>query len=60
MKRKKVIRIYRDRFEIDKLFFRDDKQEMELADFHIRKLKALASHILCFLSYTLISLISLI
>ena len=58
--RKGVIKAYRGRFEIDNPFFRDGKQEMGLADFHTRKLKALVGHIaLCFLSHTLVSLIKL-
>jgi len=60
MKRKKVIKVYRDRFEIDNPFFRDGKQEMGLADFHTRKFKALVAHtVMCFLSHTLVSLIKL-
>jgi hypothetical protein len=60
MKRERVVEAYRGRFEIDNPFFRDGKQEMGLADFHTRKLKALVAHIaLCFLSHTLVSLIKL-
>jgi len=60
MGRKGVIKAYRDRFEIDNPFFRDGKQEMGLADFHTRRLRALVAHIaLCFLSHTLVSLIKL-
>jgi len=60
MGRKGVIKVYRGRFEIDNPFFRDGKQEMGLADFHTRKLKALVAHIaMCFLSHTLVSLIKL-
>lgn len=60
MRRKKVIKVYRDRFEIDNPFFRDGKQEMGLADFHTRKFKALIAHtVMCFLSHTLVSLIKL-
>ena len=60
MERKKVIKAYRDRFEIDNPFFRDGKQQMGLAEFHTRKLKALVGHIaMCFLSHTLVSLINL-
>ena len=40
MKRSRAITVYRGRFEIDNPFFRDGKQEMGLADFHTRKLKA--------------------
>lgn len=60
MKRSRVITVYRGRFEIDNPFFRDGKQEMGLADFHTRKLKALVGHIaMGFLSHTLVSLIKL-
>ena len=60
MRRSRVIKVYGGRFEIDNPFFRDGKQEMGLADFHTRRLKALVAHIaLCFLSHTLVSLIKL-
>ncbi|MEE9509659.1 MAG: hypothetical protein V3V81_04095 [Candidatus Bathyarchaeia archaeon] len=60
MKMSRVITVYRGRFEIDNPFFRDGKQEMGLADFHTRKLKALVGHIaMGFLSHTLVSLIKL-
>ncbi len=60
MGRKGVIKVYGGRFEIGNPFFRDGKQEMGLADFHTRKLKALVGHIaMCFLSHTLVSLIKL-
>lgn len=60
MERKKVIKTYGDRFEIDNPFFRDEKQEMGLADFHTRRLNALVAHTaLCFLSHTLTSLVKL-
>jgi len=60
MKRKEVIKIYRDRFRIDNPFFRDSKQEMGLACFHTRRLRALIAHtVMCFLSHTLVSLVRL-
>lgn len=60
MEREKVIKVYRDRFEIDNPFFRDGKQEMGLTDFHTRRLKALVAHTtMCFLSHTMVSLIKL-
>lgn len=60
IKRSRVIKAYRDRFEIDNPFFRDGKQKMELAEFHTRKFNALVGHIaMCFLSHTLSSLIKL-
>jgi len=60
MKRREVIKVYRDRFLIDNPFFRDCKQEMGLADFHTRRFRALVAHtVLCFLSHTLVSLVRL-
>jgi hypothetical protein len=60
MKRKEVVKIYRDRFLIDNPFFRDSKQEMGLADFHTRRFRALVAHtVMCFLSYKLVSLVRL-
>jgi len=60
MKRKEVIKVYRDRFQIDNPFFRDSKQEMGLADFHTRRFRALMAHtVICFLSHTLVSLVKL-
>jgi len=60
MERRTVITVYRDRFEIDNPFFRDSKQEMGLAAFHTRTLKALIAHVaLCFLSHTMVALIKL-
>ena len=60
MRGRRVVKIYRDRFKIDNPFFRDGKQEMGLTDFHTRKFRALIAHtVMCFLSYTLVSLIKL-
>ena len=60
MKRKEVIKVYRDRFQIDNPFFRDSKQEMGLADFHTRRFRALVAHtVMGFLSHTLVSLVKL-
>jgi len=60
MKRKEVIKIYRDRFLIDNPFFRDSKQEMGLACFHTRRFRALIAHtVICLLSHSLVSLIRL-
>jgi len=60
MKWKEVVKVYRDRFLIDNPFFRDSKQEMGLADFHTRRFGALVAHtVMCFLSYTLVSLVRL-
>ena len=55
-----VVSVYRERFQIDNPFFRDSKQEMGLGDFHTRRLVALVAHTaLCFLSYTLVSMVRL-
>ena len=55
-----VVGVYRERFQIDNPFFRDCKQEMGLGDFHTRRMSALVAHtVLCFLSYTLVSLVRL-
>jgi hypothetical protein len=60
MKREEVVKVYRDRFQIDNPFFRDSKQEMGLAGFHTRRFRALVAHtVMCFLSHTLISLVRL-
>jgi len=60
MGRRELMKIYRDRFQIDNPFFRDSKQEMGLADFHTRRFKALIAHtVMCFLSHTLVSLVKL-
>ena len=60
MKGKEVVKIYRDRFQIDNPFFRDSKQEMGLAGFHTRRFRALIAHtVMCFLSHTLVSLVRL-
>ena len=57
---REVVKIYRDRFQIDNPFFRDSKQEMGLADFHTRRFKALVAHtVMCFLSHTPVSLVKL-
>lgn len=57
---REVVKIYRDRFQIDNPFFRDSKQEMGLAGFHTRRFRALVAHtVMCFLSHTLVSLVKL-
>jgi len=60
MKRREVVKAYRDRFRIDNPFFRDSKQEMGLACFHTRRFRALVAHtVMCLLSHTLVSLVRL-
>jgi len=60
MKRKEVIKVYMDRFQIDNPFFRDSKQEIGLAGFHTRRFRALvAQMVICFLSHILVSLVKL-
>lgn len=56
LNRKRIIKLYNSRWNVENPFFRESKQQFGLEKFHTRSYRSLKSHIyLCFVSYTIMA-----